>query len=76
MNEKIESKPEHLRSQSDKNRIEIERIKQEQTEMFMKSKISKLFSRSNLIFKDCTVLERPCSKGVEVTLHLTVIVAS
>lgn len=76
MNERIESKPEHLRSETDKNRIELERIGQARTEEFAKSKISKLFSRTNLIFKDCTVLERPCSKGVEVTLHLTVILSS
>lgn len=76
MNERIESKPEHLRSVSDKNRLELERINQVRTEEFTKSKISKLFSRTGLIFENCSVLEKPCSKGVEVTLHLTVIVAS
>lgn len=76
MNERLESKPEHLRSESDKNRLELERISQVRTEEFTKSKISKLFSRTGLIYKDCTILERPCSKGVEVTVRLTVVVAS
>lgn len=73
MNERIEAKPRHLLSETDKNRIDFEQQRQEVIAAFAKTRFSKLFSNTDLVYKECTLLEKPVRDGIEVTIHLTVI---
>lgn len=76
MNENIEAKPEHLRSEKDKNRLIIEKNRQVLVEQWTKQKLQKLFNRTDLAFLDSSVLEKPGKGGLEITIHITLMIPS